>query len=469
MAPRHRIDDAAYPDDLAAARWFGGGSWRADTVGSVIERGAAANGDAIAIVDGSARVSYSELEIRTAAAASRMLEEGLQPGDAVLIQVGIGATAAIGLLALMRAGLVPVCAVPRYRSFEMGALAELSGARGHLIEPGAAGSFDLIALAEDLREAHPNLEFLFVTGPDAQPRTLALEGSPAHHRELPELTPFDLAAFQLSGGTTGVPKIIPRFHAEYLGYADAWAARLEIGREDVLLWCLPISHNAGMIGFLLPALLRQATLVLLPHFEVDSFFAAIERERVTLTGSIGPIAAHLLDVEHPERFDLSSMRLFLTLNRAAEIENHLGVSAMNMFGITEGLLMASRPSAPADARHRTVGNPVCPQDEVVVLAPNEERVVEDGEVGELCFRRPSTLTAYYRQPDATRDAFTSDRFFRSGDLVRRHDISGETCFSFEGRLKDNIDRGGREVRHGRDRSAPRSTLRDSGSVRGRDA
>jgi len=444
--PRHPLADVDYAGDAEARRWLDAGAWLPLTLGEAVERAARERPHATAIADEASRISYGELEARSAAAARRLLAAGLEPGDRVLVQVGIGATAVVALLGLVRAGLVPVCAVPQYRAYEMGALARRSGARGHLVEPGAAGSADLVAFARELRDAHPSLERLVVAGgPGQQPApddALALEGGDAPDAALPAPAPRDVVTFQLSGGTTGVPKVIPRFHAEYLGYAAAWADRIALTPDDVLLWTLPVAHNAGMLCYLVPTLLRGATLVLRRRFEAENFLATIARERVTVTGSIGPITPRLLDVERPDRHDLSSVRLFITLNRAAHVERHLGVRATNMFGITEGVVTVAAPDDSAQARHETVGRLVSAHDELRILVPGGEQEAAPGEPGELCFRGPSTLRAYVGDADATARAFTSDGFFRSGDLVCAHELDGRLHVSFEGRAKDNIDRGG---------------------------
>lgn len=434
LEPSVPIERLVYPGPDEAACGVASGAWTSETVGEVIVRQSWELGAETALVDPGRRLSFSELAAETQAVAEHLLSIGLRPADRVLLQVGTGCDAAVWILAAFRAGIVPVCAVPQYRDYEMAALGRLSGARAHVVEPAASPNFDLLELACRLREDNPALEHLLTIGaaPDSE------KPSPM----LPRLNTLDVAAFQLSGGTTGVPKIIPRFHGEYMGYAAAWAARLQLTRSDVLLWSLPIAHNAGMICFLLPALWSGATLVLMPRFETSEFLETIERERVTVTGSIGPIAPKLLDVKDPSQFDLSSVRLFLTLNRAAEIEQHLGVAAMNIFGITEGLLMASPPVVGPELRHTTVGSPVSPGDEVEVHEPGTDLVVADGEIGELCFRGPSRLRGYFNDADATRSALTSSGFFKTGDLVRVVAREGQRQFAFEGRAKDNIDRGG---------------------------
>lgn len=447
LRPHLPLDGVVYPTEAVVRRLATAADWVGATIGQVLEATAASHPDSPALLDDSGPITYGELERRSRHLAFGLLESGLQPGDRVLVQMGISSITAITLYALFRAGLVPVCAVPQYREFEMGALADISDATAHVIEPAAGGSSDLIALNRTLAATRPALRHLAVAGGEVPRGALDVvatsEGSDAPEARCSEVaTPVDVAAFQLSGGTTGVPKVIPRFHGEYLSYARAWATRIRLTADDVVLWTLPITHNAGMILCLLPALLSRALLVLRSRFEVGDFLETVRRERVTVAGSIGPIAGRLLDDPRPAEADLASLRLFFTLNRAAEIEAQLGVTAMNIYGITEGLLMTSAPGAPAAARHQTVGVPVSPLDEVTVLEVGGTDPVPAGEVGELCFRGPSRLTAYYRNEAATSAALTADGYFRTGDLVRAQDVDGLTHFTFAGRAKDNIDRGG---------------------------
>ena len=95
-----------------------------------------------------------------------------------------------------------------------------------------------------------------------------------------------------------------------------------------------------------------------------------------------------------------------------------------MFGMTEGMVFAAAPTTSRSLRHQTVGHPVSPGDEVRLLIPGEETEVAFGEIGELCFRGPSTVTGYFADPETTRASFTSDGFFRSGDLMRAHRMDG---------------------------------------------
>jgi non-ribosomal peptide synthetase component E (peptide arylation enzyme) len=197
-----------------------------------------------------------------------------------------------------------------------------------------------------------------------------------------------------------------------------------------------------MLVMLMPSLLQRRTLVIQSRFDIDDFLAAIEHYRVTFTGSIGPIAARIIDHPHIDKYDLSSLRSVFALSRADGVEDKILAPCQQMYGITEGMLMASSPNDSGQARHDTMGWPTGRGDEVRLLVPETQDEVLPGETGELCFRSPHMLRAYYNTPDVTRESFTSDGFFRTGDLMRRIEIGGRPYFVFEGRLKDNINRGG---------------------------
>src|SRR3989442_1733668 len=133
------------------------------------------------------------------------------------------------------------------------------------------------------------------------------------------------------------------------------------------------------------------------------------------------------------------------MSRADALEAHIGVPCSNLFGITEGLLLGCGAEAPASARHHTQGASGCSLDEIRLLHPESEEPVRPGEMGELCFRGPSSLRGYFNAPEANRSAFTSDGFYRTGDMMTARVIEGETYYAFEGRLRDNVNRGGEKI------------------------
>jgi 2,3-dihydroxybenzoate-AMP ligase len=123
----------------------------------------------------------------------------------------------------------------------------------------------------------------------------------------------------------------------------------------------------------------------------------------------------------------------------------LGVWAGQLFGMGEGFFAVTRPGASRLARLTTVGTPMSPLDEYKVLDAGSEAQVDDGQVGELCCAGPYTLRGYFDAAEHNRRAFTSEGFYRTGDLVAVRTIDGERYLSVEGRIKDVINRGGEKI------------------------
>ena len=132
----------------------------------------------------------------------------------------------------------------------------------------------------------------------------------------------------------------------------------------------------------------------------------------------------------------------MSFSRSDLLESHLNVPCTNIFGMTEGLLTSAGPSAPKEARFESVGWPVSELDEIRLVEPGAERSLPEGKIGELCFRGPSVTPGYLDMPEINRTSFTSDGFFKTGDLMQARSVHANRCYSFEGRIKDNIDRGG---------------------------
>jgi non-ribosomal peptide synthetase component E (peptide arylation enzyme) len=366
-----------------------------------------------------------------------------------MFQMGTVLETAVALSACYKAGIIPVCSVPAYREIEIGQLARLSGATLYFVQ-GDLGSFDLVEFALEMRNKVDSLSHLVVSRGKK-------DGKFHHQRKLVESISLDDArralskveigsedcfAFQLSGGSTGVPKIIPRFHAEYLAHCDAWNRMHGMDERSVAFWSLPLVHNAGQIFAYMGAVHWGRTTVLNGRIDMKLMLDSIARCRVTNAMSIGPIAPQLLAYQDLARHDLSALRYFVAFSRADAIEKHLGTKSANLYGITEGLVLISHPDDPEEARFATQGRVGYTGDEVKVLSLDGSGLSKEGEIGELAFRGPSSLRGYYNAPEATRETLTGDGFVRPGDLVKAHRIGGKLYYSFEGRLKDNINRGG---------------------------
>lgn len=447
---RYPIAGVTYHSVEEKERHCRSGAWIWSTLGDALRAAAAEAPEKIFIATGDAEWTFATLDRASESIAASLIDMGVVPGSRAIFQAGSVVELVSALFGCFKAGVVPVCTLPQYRELEIGQLIKLSGATAYFVQTDFSPNFDLMAFAGRMRLENPPLAKLVVLRGEAADGEFSLAEMAARYplgvararTMVIDPQPGDVATFQLSGGSTGIPKIIPRMHAEYLGQAAAWNARHRLTGADTALWTLPMIHNAGMILMLMPSLLQRRKLVMLPRFDLDEFLQAIERHRVTYTGSIGPVAPRVIEYRDVATRDLSSLRMFFTLSRAEALEAHTGIPSQQMYGITEGMLMASLPDSPAALRHGTMGWPTGIGDEVRLLEPGTDREIGPGQVGELCFRGPHTLKAYFNNPDATRESATADGFFRSGDLVRRLVADGQEGYVFEGRLKDNINRGG---------------------------
>lgn len=446
---RFPIDGVSYPSHADSTRYLSLGAWVGVTAGDALRATAAVLPEKAAIVSEGRRLTYTAFDSASERLGAALVAMGLSPGDRALFQMGTVEETAIALFACFKAGIVPVCSLPQYREVEMRELARQSEAKAWFVQADYS-SFNIVGFVADMAAELSTIDHIVVARGQVEAgmqgfaeliesQTLEDARSILAQRSIGV---GDVLTFQLSGGTTGTPKIIPRFHGEYLGQARDWARRTNMDASLVALYAMPLIHNAGQISSLFPCVLLGGTLVLMQRMDPAMFFDAIVQEKVTHTVSIGPAAIQIVDYPNVAAFELSSLRLVTVFNRSNLLEEHLNVPCANLFGITEGVLMCSEPDAPSEARFDTVGRPVSDLDMVQLLSPGEQRKVALGEIGELCIRGPSTTRGYFRLPEVNRNSFTVDGFFRTGDLMQSKLVGDRIYYIFSGRIKDNIDRGG---------------------------
>ena len=441
-----------YPQE-AVRRYRDAGLWGTTTIATEFHRIARAHPQREAVVATDGRITFAELDRRTDVLAAGLSDLGLEPGDPVLFQVTNRLETVVAWYGVLKAGLVPVATLAAHRGHEIGEISRRVGAVAHLVEAGLR--FDLVGFAEEQRRDHPTLRHVLVVGDDPRGESLAALGratDPADARALVEriqadIHPDAVAVYQLSGGTTGVPKVIPRLHAEY------WYNAVELARsngwtpESRVAHLIPIIHNAGIVGAVHGPHSVGACLVL-GTADLDESLPLMAREAAThvLLGH-----AHYRAVDHAD-FDAATKAIARVVLSGAKVPPALfealevrGLWTGQQFGMGEGLFLTTRPGAPRAARLTTVGTPLSAHDEVRILLPGSETDVADGETGELCARGPYTLRGYLDAPEHNAHAFTSDGFYRTGDLAAFVTIEGERYVAIEGRIKDLINRGGEKI------------------------
>jgi 2,3-dihydroxybenzoate-AMP ligase len=264
-----------------------------------------------------------------------------------------------------------------------------------------------------------------------------------------KVEPTDPCIFQLSGGTTGIPKLIPRTHNDYAYNSKAAAPVCAVTKDSVLVLALPIAHNLplacpGIQGYFL----QGGKVVLSPITRPAEIFSLIEKHKATHLKVVPALLIRLINDPSLPSFDLSSLRLIQSGGQRMQPEVRLKAHQLipscfvqENFGMSEGMLFFVRLDDPREVKLETCGRPICPDDEAR-LVDDEGREVPDGEVGELTCRGPYTLRGYFGVPEYNARQFTPDGFYRSGDLMRRHP-SGN--YMVEGRKKDLINRGGEKI------------------------
>ncbi|HZZ51629.1 MAG TPA: AMP-binding protein [Pseudonocardia sp.] len=437
-----------------ARRYREEGLWGTDTIATQFRRVAQVHPERDAVVALNGRLTYRELDQRTDQLAAGLAGCGLRPGGPVLFQVTNRLESVIAWYGVLKAGLIPVATLAAHRGHEIGEISRRVGAVAHLVEAGLRG-FDLVGFAQEQRRDHPTLRHVLVIGDDPRGEALDALGhdiDPAEARALVEkiqagIDADAVAVFQLSGGTTGVPKVIPRLHAEYWYNGAEYARSWGWTSDTRVAHLIPIIHNAGIVCAVHASHSVGACLVLSSP-DLDEALPLMAREGAThvLLGH-----GHYRAVDHPD-FDAATTALTQVVLSGAKVPPALfdelerrGLWSGQLFGMGEGLLVTTRPGAPRTARLTTVGTPLSPLDEVRILAPDTETEVPPGEVGELCCAGPYTLRGYYDAEEHNARAFTSDGFYRTGDLAALVLIEGDRYLSIEGRIKDLINRGGEKI------------------------
>jgi non-ribosomal peptide synthetase component E (peptide arylation enzyme) len=431
------------------------GIWGSKTIPQEFSAIAAARADADAVVTLAGTLSYADLDERTDRLAAALIRLGLERGERVLLQVDNRAETVILWYGLLKAGLVPVATLTLHRRHEIGAIAELTSAAGHAViadDP----KFDHVEFAQEMAQSNPRMQVIITIGdPVARQGTYRLEdlagavGADDARRLIAErqaqIDPDDVAVFQLSGGTTGTPKVIPRQHAEYWSNAIGYARRLGWSEQVRVAHVIPIVHNAGITCALHAGHSVGGALVLGALPDVFELFPKAKVTDAILGSGTRPLRQHPLwdDVcRHLERVILSGGKVS---EETFEDFASRGIQAAQLFGMGEGAFLVTRPTDPRWVRNHTVGGPLFPEDTVEILVPETEQAAPDGVVGELCFRGSSTVRGYFDASAYNASAFTSTGALRTGDLARKITIDGIDGIAIEGRIKDLINRGGEKI------------------------
>jgi non-ribosomal peptide synthetase component E (peptide arylation enzyme) len=425
------------------------GLWLNKTVYQILSERAAAHPDREVFADARTRLTYGALKDRVERCAHYLQRIGIGSGDVVTIQLPNQVEFPIVFFALELIGAVANTVSADFRSRELEYILKFSGSRALVCAREFRG-FNYFAMARTLQHGNPALTHLILTG-GADEGAYDLDAGLA---ATPPLEPGQRfaasteAVFRMAftSGTTGNPKCVLHSFNTTLYAVDLLNRDMLVTDADVLLVYLPVGLNWGYIC-LLQTVLAGARAVLMERFSARPVLETIQCERVTYIATAPASIVALLNVADLATFDTSSLRVVITGGASAAIETIRGfrqnftAHLVELYGMLEtGFQSYTRFEDDPEHVSGTVGRAAGAIQLRIVDA--DHRDVAFGEVGELSTLGPSVHLGYLNNADANAQSFTSEGWFRTGDLARYIDRDGN--IQITGRSKEIINRGGKK-------------------------
>jgi len=442
--------DAEAAERYREKRW-----WLGITLGDMFDRASDLYPGREALVGSGKRYTWAELRSVVDKMAYNLLQEGFKRGDTVLLQLPNWPEFTISYYALQKAGLVMVLLTVNHTAREIAHLANLTQPRGWIL-PDRYRKIDYQPVIKQVQEENPVLEKVVLIGekiPEGclkfedllETRAGAEEIQSALEQAHPD--PEDVCQILPSGGTTGLPKGAPRTHNDYICNIEYKSKAWDMNVTDTVLVAATVGHNLALLVCITGSVFHGAKQVMLDSSYPQDFCQVVQDEKITCTGLVPTLISRFVSFENLDDYDLSSLKKIYVgaANSPPElvknVEERIGARYINAFGMVEGPLIQSRPDDPLEIRCNTIGRPCCPYDNIVTL-DSQGKKTPAGVEGELSAKGPGIFTGYLKNPQANMDSFTSDGYFRTGDLAV---IDEKGTIRITGRIKDIIIRGGENI------------------------
>ncbi|MER5177315.1 AMP-binding protein [Streptomyces sp. NPDC002896] len=440
-----------------AAQYRAIGAWRDRPVGWYLTRAAALWPDALAVVDGDRHLTFAEVDRQAAALAAALHARGIGQDDVVSFQLPNRAEAVVLFQAIMKVGAVANPIVPIYRGHELRFI--LGQAQTKIVfVPSRYRGFDYPELYKGLGGDLPELRDVVVVGGrtgDSTGESLTISWEAfldsagpdpaATVRALPEPDPDQVCLLLYTSGTTADPKGALHSHNTLVFENFSMIDQFTLNERDVIFNPSPVTHVTGVNCALILPFLLGAPVVL-----QDLWDPKLALHRITTSGASfmifsTPFLTDLLCAA--EAADVITPTIRYIVCGGADIPDELTRRATDrlgvvtrMYGATEGpSVTAANRWDPSGIRTHTDGVPLAPTE--VVISDGAGASVQQGVIGEVLWRGPDTCLGYL-DSQLNEAAFTSDGWFRSGDLAR---FDAHGAIHIEGRIKDIITRSGEKI------------------------
>ena len=434
------------------------GAWMNLTYGDLLDRATAQNPDRTAVVDVIKRLSYCELKDQVERFAIALIDTGIKPHDRIILQMPNLCEFVVAFYAMQKVGVVPILSIPRHAHQEVSSFIRLTQAVGWI---GAIrdGKIEFPPLVSKLKTEFPFLKHVIWVGDEARMPSFGqsmkklidtVKPSDAIDSRMKPLRPDpnDVAVLIPTGGTTGLPKMVPRTHNSLI-VANRFLSQKSRWPNATLLLATPVGHAMAMAGSVNCAMFLGATLVLQGIPRPTEILETIQRERVTSAFMVPTQLEGILNHPELEKYDLRSLKVLGTSGAGLPVdlaEKAVGYLASfgckfsgSALGASEGLVGQGDLDDTLDVKLRTVGRNLTPGSHYKVVDP-EGRDLPTNTEGELVARGPEIFTGYYKSTEEeARQVFTPDGYYKTGDLAK---IDERGIITITGRRKDVIIRGG---------------------------
>ncbi|SEQ07434.1 2,3-dihydroxybenzoate-AMP ligase [Rosenbergiella nectarea] len=441
------ISFTPWPAELAA-RYREKGYWLDIPLTDISNRHR--DSDRPAIIDPVQTLSYRQLAQYSDQLAAQLQKRGIKRGDTALVQLGNRCEFYIVFFALLKLGVAPVNALFSHQRSELSAYATQIKPR-LLIADRQHPVFTDNRYVDELSAQYPELQHqLWHNAFDDESSLLSRYTQEAESFTPTPSAPDEVAFFQLSGGSTGTPKLIPRTHNDYYYSIIGSVDICQFTEQTRYLCALPIAHNYPMSSpGILGVLYSGGLSVLAPDPSPTTCFSLIADHLINVTALVPPAVSLWLQSmqEWNCAHQLSSLRLLqvggakLSESLAARIPAEIGCQLQQVFGMAEGLVNYTRLNDDQQTILTTQGCPISPDDEVWV-ADEAGQPLPVNTTGRLMTRGPYTFRGYYKSPEHNAACFDQQGFYCSGDLIS---IDERGYITVQGREKDQINRGGEKI------------------------
>lgn len=434
------------------------GYWINEPLTHILSQRCASDPKATALICGDRQLSYQALDDLSTHLAHRISAQGIGKGDTALVQLPNTAEFYIVFFALLKIGVVPLNALYSHRQHELRSFCQQIKPQLLIV----SATHEVFKDDDFINELHatdlsPQLVLTLNDAANTASKyrletwiaaSDMLDADDAHP-VLYSPTPADeVAFFQLSGGSTGTPKLIPRTHNDYYYSVRASADICRLDTDTRLLCALPAPHNFMMSSpGTLGVLYAGGTVVMAPDPEPLKCFSIIASYGVTMASLVPSAVVAWIEQAPKHAAQLKTLQLIqvgganFSETLARKVPIVFGCALQQVFGMAEGLVNYTRLDDADEQIFTSQGRPISPDDEVMIV-DEQGNPVPEGEVGMLTTRGPYTFCGYYQSPEHNANAFDKNGYYASGDLVQR---TPEGNLRVVGRVKDQINRGGEKI------------------------